>query len=71
MNSGRLDVFGQGKENGLWHDKWTGSGTWSGWERIGGPITSSPGAVSPEPGRIDVVARFGASSVGHWWSYTP
>lgn len=71
-SSGRLDVFAQGVENALWHDKWVpGVGAWSGWERIGGPITSAPGAVASEPGRIDVVARYGAASVGHWWSFSP
>lgn len=54
---------------------WTAQGTvipavhgWSGWESLGGIITSRPSAVSWGPNRIDVVARGTDSAVWHrWW----
>jgi hypothetical protein len=53
-----LDVWVRGTDNGLWH-KWSNDGgtTWSGWESLGGILTSSQGAVSSSPSRVDVVAR--------------
>ncbi len=54
---------------------WTGKGVqlpaqsgWSGWESLGGIITSSPNAVSWASNRIDAVARGTDSAVWHrWW----
>ncbi|MBZ5675578.1 MAG: C1 family peptidase [Acidobacteriia bacterium] len=41
---------------------------WSGWEGLGGQITSKPDAVSWGPNRIDVVARGLDSACWHrWW----
>ncbi|WP_347302714.1 C1 family peptidase [Croceibacterium sp. TMG7-5b_MA50] len=41
---------------------------WSGWEGLGGQITSRPQAVSWGPNRIDVFARGLDSAVHHkWW----
>lgn len=68
---GRLDVFGQGAENALWHREFIQGSGWAAWERVGGPITSAPGAVAVGKNRIDVVARQGASNVGHWWWLRP
>ena len=43
-------------------------GVWSGWENLGGQITSRPNAVSWGANRIDVVARGTDSAVWHrWW----
>ena len=53
--SGRLDVFVEGTDGALWHRSY--SGTWSGWELLGGRLTSSPAAVSPNSGVIDVFVR--------------
>jgi hypothetical protein len=39
----------------LYHQSYTG--TWSGWENLGGVLTSSPAAVSPASGVIDVFVR--------------
>lgn len=42
---------------------------WSGWESLGGIITSKPDAVSWGPNRIDVVARGADSACWHrWWN---
>ena len=54
--SGRLDVFVQGTDGALWHKWYTGT-SWSGWESLGGSLTSSPAATSPASGLIDVFAR--------------
>lgn len=41
---------------------------WSGWESLGGVLTSKPSATSWGPNRIDVVARGTDSAVWHrWW----
>lgn len=64
--SNRLDVFGRGLENSLWHKYWFGP-NWSAWELLGGNLASAPSAVSWGPNRIDVVARATDNSVIHWW----
>lgn len=44
---------------------------WSGWEQLGGQLTSQPNAVSSGPNRIDVVARGLDGAVWHrWWDGT-
>jgi peptidoglycan hydrolase-like protein with peptidoglycan-binding domain len=63
--SGRLDCFGRGTDNALWH-KWF-SGGWSGWESLGGVLTSAPAAVSWGPNRIDVFARGTDNALWHKW----
>jgi hypothetical protein len=60
----RLDVFGRGGDNALWHDAWNGT-AWSGWESLGGSLTSAPAAVSWGPNRIDVFARGGDNALWH------
>src|SRR2546430_12459007 len=40
---GRLEAFGVGTDNGLWHIWQTApNGNWSGWAPLGGIITSEP-----------------------------
>jgi peptidoglycan hydrolase-like amidase len=60
---GRLDVFVQGTDNGLWH-RWH-DGAWSDWEPLGGLLTAGPGSVSWAPGRIDVFVRGGDNQLWH------
>jgi hypothetical protein len=71
---GRLDVFTRGNDQQLWH-KWFDSGQWSGWEPLGGTLTSDPTAVSRSDGVIDVFARGGDNQLvqrafvrGQGWS---
>ena len=52
---GRLDVFGRGSDNQLYHRFYDGS--WSRWEPLGGVLTSEPAVVSSGPGRLEVFAR--------------
>jgi hypothetical protein len=58
-----LDVFVRGGDNALWH-KWFQNG-WSGWESLGGYLTSSPAAASWSYGRIDVFVRGGDNALWH------
>jgi len=60
----RLDVFGRGGDNALYHKAWVGTG-WSGWASLGGGLTSDPAAVSWGPNRIDVVVRGGDNAIYH------
>lgn len=61
--SDRLDLFGKGVDGTLKHKVF--NGRWSGWESLGGAITSGPSAVSWGSGRIDVVARGVNGDVQH------
>jgi len=58
---GRLDTFVQGMNGALWHKSYTS--TWSGWENIGGYLTSSPAAASRSAGYMDVAVRGGHNSL--------
>ena len=53
--SGHLDVLVQGTTGALYANSYTGK--WSGWQNLGGVLTSSPAAASPSAGVIDVFAR--------------
>ena len=41
----RLDTFVRGTDDALWHKWWDGA-SWSGWESLGGVLTSEPAGVS-------------------------
>lgn len=59
----RLDVFGRGSDNNLWHTWFDGS--WHAWENLGAPtggLTSSPDASSWGSGHLDIYAR---DTAGH------
>ncbi len=70
---GRLDVFGRGGDNALWHTWFDGS--WHAWESLGGVLGAGPGAVSSSPGRLDVFVRGTDSNLyrksydGTWHAY--
>jgi hypothetical protein len=63
--SGRLDVFVRGTDARLYHRSFTGA--WSGWEGLGGVLTSDPTAVSWSNGRIDVFVRGSDNQLWHKW----
>lgn len=81
---GDLDVFVRGSTASgyqLYHKVWLseppGPGWFpssTGWEPLGGYLLSAPASVSPEGGRVDVVARElveGADELMHrWWDGT-
>jgi hypothetical protein len=65
-------VFVRGLDGNLWQKWWTGS-YWTEWQNlsavVGGPIASSPSAVSAEAGWLTVAARLSNNHVGIWsWS---
>src|SRR6266508_1173816 len=67
----RMDLFARGSSNQLLH-RWYAYGAWSGWENLGGTLSSAPTAVSWAPGRIDVFARGASNQLLHrsWASGT-
>jgi acylphosphatase len=69
---GRLEVFGVGTDNGLWH-KWqtTPGGAWSGWASLGGVITCEPEAARNADGRIELFARGTDNALWHKWQTAP
>jgi len=56
----RVDLFARGLGGQLLHAYSTG-GAYSGWQDLGGQLTSAPTATSLASNRIDVVARSGSS----------
>ncbi len=48
----RIDTFGTGFDNAMWHKWWDGT-RWSDWESLGGVLTNAPAAVSWGSNRID------------------
>ena len=68
-----LDLVIRGTENSIWHRSLRPSLTppWSGWEGIGGNLTSGPTVVSWRGDQLDVFARGTDGSVyGRFW-YAP
>ena len=56
--SGLPVVFGRGTDNALWWDHQVAPGIWSGWQSLGGQLTSKPGAATYDPsGTMTVAAR--------------
>ena len=73
--STRLDVFwrGNGDDGSIYGRSWNGS-SWSSPFGLGGGTSSSPAAVAPAPGRLDLFARGADNAVwlrrydGAFWS---
>ena len=66
----RLDVFGRGTDDQMWHKWWDGAG-WYGWEPLGGVLTSGPGVASWGSGRLDVFVKGTDQQLWHkWWDGT-
>lgn len=67
--AGRLDLFVEGGDRGLWH-RWSADGgsSWSAWENLGGVLSDGPAAVSWGLNRIDVFVKGSDSQLWHkWW----
>jgi len=63
----RLDVFGRGQNQALWHKYWDGR-RWSEWEDLGGVLTSAPTVASWGPNRLDVFGRGQNQALWHkYW----
>jgi hypothetical protein len=72
-SDGRLEVFGDGTDNALWHIWQTlpHAGPWSGWASLGGVLTSDPAVVDNSDGRIEVFARGTDNALWHIWQTVP
>jgi hypothetical protein len=72
----RIDVFGLGVANDMFHKWWDGGPTWkpsqTEWEPLGGTFNSPPAVVSWGPNRIDVFGLGVANDMFHkWWDGGP
>jgi neutral ceramidase len=52
----RLDIFGIGLDNAMYHRSWDGSAWLRDWENLGGAFISPPAAVSWGANRLDIIA---------------
>jgi hypothetical protein len=50
----RLDAFGLGTNNAMYHKAWTGTSWQADWEDLGGVFNSPPAVVAWGPNRLDV-----------------
>ena len=54
---GRLEVFGRGTDNALWHNlQASAGGAFTGWSSLGGVITSAPAVTRRADNTLDVAA---------------
>jgi GH25 family lysozyme M1 (1,4-beta-N-acetylmuramidase) len=65
---GRLEAFGRGADDALWHT-WqkTPGGAWSEWSSLGGSLASDPVVIQDEDGRLEAFASAPSGSVEHVW----
>ncbi len=72
-SDGRLEVFGVGSNNAIWHNWQTAahSGPWSGWASLGGVVTSEPCVYVNSDGRLEVFARGTDNALWHNWQTEP
>jgi len=65
---GRIDVVARGSASGspLIH-KWIDGGNWSGWETLGGALSSNPAIASFGQGRLDVFYRGASGALLTQW----
>jgi hypothetical protein len=70
---GRLEVFAQGRDDDALYHKWqlTPGGSWSGWESLGGVLTSSPDVARYADGRLVVFVKGTDNAVWLKWQLTP
>ena len=69
---GRLETFGVGTDNALWHIWQTAPNNgWSSWASLGGTITSAPNPSNDADGRLEVFARGTDDALWHIWQTAP
>jgi Repeat of unknown function (DUF346) len=61
-----LDVFARGANSRLIH-KWFANDAWSGWEDLGGTLTTAPAVASWGRTRVDVFAVDDRDRLVHKW----
>ena len=62
-----LAVFGRGTDNALWWNHQATGGTWSGWQSLGGVITSQPGAAAGATAGFGPLIALARGSDGAVW----
>jgi acylphosphatase len=70
---GRLELFGVGTDNAVWHI-WQNvphGGPWSGWAPLGGIVTGEPLVFVNSDGRLEIFARGTDGAVWHNWQTVP
>jgi hypothetical protein len=65
QNGNRLDVFVKGGDTRLWHKWWTSAQGWTGWENLGGVLTSAPSVIRFDDTRLDVFAKGTSDTLIH------
>jgi Repeat of unknown function (DUF346) len=65
---GRLEVFGNGTDHAIYHN-WqvTPNGGWSGWNSLGGLVTTDAAVATNRDGRLEIFARGGDDALYHNW----
>src|SRR6266567_2461595 len=71
-SDGRLEVFGVGVGDALWHIWQTApDGGWSDWGTLSGILVGEPAVVSNADGRLEVFARGTDNGLWHIWQTAP
>ncbi|MEA2993062.1 MAG: hypothetical protein QOD40_1982 [Alphaproteobacteria bacterium] len=72
-SDGRLEVFGLGTNQALWHiwQQVPHAGPWSSWASLGGVLTGEPAAIDNSDGRLEVFARGTDDALWHMWQQAP
>lgn len=69
---GRLETFVVGTDQGMYHDWQTSpGGGWSGWNGLGGILTSEPVVVSNADGRLEAFVVGTDKGLYHNWQVSP
>jgi hypothetical protein len=70
---GRLEMFGVGTDNALWHlsQQNPHAPPWSAWSPLGGALTSEAAVAVNTDGRIEVFARGADNALWHIWQQNP
>jgi hypothetical protein len=65
---GRLEVFGNGTDHAVWHN-WqvAPGGGWSGWNSLGGLVTTDAAVGINQDGRLEIFARGVNDALYHNW----
>ena len=70
---GRLEIFGIGTDDALWHIWQTAphAGPWSAWSSLGGGVTSETALAVNSDGRLEAFARRRDGALWHIWQTAP
>lgn len=63
--NGRIDIVQRASDNAIWHMAYDSGSTWSGWDSLGGVLSTGPGIASWGSGRLDVFALDSAGALWH------